>query len=50
MRTLTPKWVHDETLIEMYWGIGFGFTRIDHKNLIILPFFIVMITEKEVYI
>ncbi len=48
MKTL-KKETEERYLIETYFGIGLGWTRIDGKTLIILPFFIVLITPTEIY-
>lgn len=48
MKTLNKK-IEYEYLSEYYFGLGFGITKIDGKTLIILPFVVVMIIEKEVY-
>ena len=36
-----------EVLIEPYFGIGLGITVIDNTTLIILPFFVILITKEK---
>lgn len=48
MKTLEKK-TEKEILAELYFGIGLGITGIAGRTLIILPFVVILIVDKEVY-
>ena len=48
MKTLNKK-TEKEVLAELYFGVGFGITGIAGRTLIILPFVVILIVDKEVY-
>ena len=48
MKTLEKK-TEKEVLTEFYFGIGIGITVISGCTLIILPFVVILIADKEVY-
>lgn len=43
---ITPLKTH-KVYTEFYWGIGLGITTIDKSIVIILPFFMTLITEED---
>lgn len=50
MKDLSPKFKLDKAYYEFYWGIGLGFTHIKAGQswVIVLPFLMILITEKVV--
>lgn len=51
MKDLKPTFELDKIYTEFYLGIGFGITKIKAglSWVIILPFLMILITEKQVY-